>query len=876
MASSGGGGGGGGAGKKHGATASSRPAGSGAVKEKYNITFLKASNLPDGQVVVCWKRGAKKGNKGQTQPRQPACGLVEWNETVTVQCTLVKEKSGSYEAKHMILALKELKGKKKVLLGKITVNLADYADMNGIESSYTYSIKRKGSKTPTTLVVKIASENAGVAAPDEMTEVLGLSESTADDDGIDADEKINFDSYDDKHNAAGDAAEGEPKKKKEKKHKKKKLKRKEIEKLVEQLTTERDSLKDENDRLNITTRSQIDALTRDKKALETSNGVARALTDNMREDVERLAAEKEELQKKIESLGGAAATVTTINEKESRISGRSEWKKLKEQLQGTISELEEQVRELQDQLDNERVAHSLEIEKMNHDLKKANSAQVKSKIEREKLEEVLAEAKQTAPVSNEGHHHHNHHESSKSAEVKEEIREEKKVINKEEIKAAHKKEKTTPEPLNPFSDDTQGTSKESFNPFDDEPDNKPQPSAEPRGCVIPFNNSTAKLPAKSESINPFDDEPTKENRNPFDDEPVKPAEPLNPFDDEPPKQAQPKQQQCTPARPTQAPPKISQGKKTDKMAKKHKKKKGSSTDEDSSSSSRSSDENRSCSSEDERTQNTFTGGDHTQRVQKVEDAVTDKTKRELAVCEMVMRVFFSGETDSQRVCSALVLGMQQLGCFTDPDDCCFGRVTDALASIKQIHATNPFMTIVWLKTGFQIVSAVVDQLSQHSKLFSKGDAEQKYVEKPKPDNRGSAAVFVRSLRTCVFRIFDSLVQSLIKSLTPLLPMAVFENSTLFTPNPSRKKATMAEVRSILSAMIGQAQEVQLPRPLFLQLFCNVLNWIDATCFNALVKKPGLITCTSGFQLKLAVSTLDELFRPSTNPDLSPCRPHLLF
>ncbi|KAH3757489.1 DIL domain [Pelomyxa schiedti] len=118
-----------------------------AVKQRYRLTYVMATGLPDGVSSACvgWKRGSKKENQGTTASKPVRAGTCEWAETVTVTCTLFKEAS-SYDAKNIIFYVKEDKGKKKRTLGKTTVNMSDYADLGGAVKTATLNLKKKGSK----------------------------------------------------------------------------------------------------------------------------------------------------------------------------------------------------------------------------------------------------------------------------------------------------------------------------------------------------------------------------------------------------------------------------------------------------------------------------------------------------------------------------------------------------------------------------------------------------------------------------------------------------------------------------------------------------------------------------------------------------------
>ena len=71
--------------------------GKSGIKQKYKLTFVSANGL-DGAVsegsllLIDWKRGSKKENKGVTASKPlNKSGGVEWNETITVLCTLFKD-----------------------------------------------------------------------------------------------------------------------------------------------------------------------------------------------------------------------------------------------------------------------------------------------------------------------------------------------------------------------------------------------------------------------------------------------------------------------------------------------------------------------------------------------------------------------------------------------------------------------------------------------------------------------------------------------------------------------------------------------------------------------------------------------------------------
>jgi hypothetical protein len=92
------------------------------VKIKFDVTFKGVSGLgpPDGgsssrEVFVAWKRGSKKGNRGETKhaaltstgPKGSAS--AQWNETFSLQATMLHyERLKKFDKKMIDVTLKEV------------------------------------------------------------------------------------------------------------------------------------------------------------------------------------------------------------------------------------------------------------------------------------------------------------------------------------------------------------------------------------------------------------------------------------------------------------------------------------------------------------------------------------------------------------------------------------------------------------------------------------------------------------------------------------------------------------------------------------------------------------------------------------------------
>jgi len=156
-----------------------------AVKYTYKITFVSASGVEDGSFVhIAWKRGSKSSNHGETEQKEAQNGSVDWNETITIPCTLFKS-SGSptgYDPKELILSLTafDLDKKKDVVLGKLVVDLGTFADSKEPQTKY-HNVKpgKKVSSGPFVLVVTYAPEVVGEGGEDEPmseTDAGGVSD----------------------------------------------------------------------------------------------------------------------------------------------------------------------------------------------------------------------------------------------------------------------------------------------------------------------------------------------------------------------------------------------------------------------------------------------------------------------------------------------------------------------------------------------------------------------------------------------------------------------------------------------------------------------------------------------------------------------------
>jgi len=143
------------------------------VKYNYKITFVSASGVEDGSFVhLAWKRGSKSSNHGETESKEAQNGSVDWNETITIPCTLFKSSSTTtgFDPKEISLTLTmfDLDKKKDVILGKIIVDLTTFADSKEPQTKY-HNVKpaKKITSGPFCLTVTYAPELVGEGGEDE-------------------------------------------------------------------------------------------------------------------------------------------------------------------------------------------------------------------------------------------------------------------------------------------------------------------------------------------------------------------------------------------------------------------------------------------------------------------------------------------------------------------------------------------------------------------------------------------------------------------------------------------------------------------------------------------------------------------------------------
>ncbi|BFU18435.1 hypothetical protein EHI8A_016900 [Entamoeba histolytica HM-1:IMSS-B] len=148
------------------------------IKQDYTIEFKQISGIgvPEGtEVILKWRRGEKKENKGSIEKAQVHGSNVLYSpvQTVNIHCTLFLTKNG-YEEKGLEVSLHSI-GKKGKELCKGYVDLAHYADLNGVGKDISLPLK---GKVPATVDMKITSLIGEAGGSSDETEVLHMNQSS--------------------------------------------------------------------------------------------------------------------------------------------------------------------------------------------------------------------------------------------------------------------------------------------------------------------------------------------------------------------------------------------------------------------------------------------------------------------------------------------------------------------------------------------------------------------------------------------------------------------------------------------------------------------------------------------------------------------------
>eukprot|EP01105_Mastigella_eilhardi_P014891 TRINITY_DN3390_c0_g1_i10.p1 TRINITY_DN3390_c0_g1~~TRINITY_DN3390_c0_g1_i10.p1 ORF type:complete len:1134 (-),score=372.38 TRINITY_DN3390_c0_g1_i10:522-3923(-) len=1036
-------------------------AGAEAVKQRFGITFVSCDNVNPRasaaaddeaaapQVLVAWKRGTKKDNKGCTTAKQSKGGVVEWGETVTVLCTLMKaHHHGSagaiaYDPKLVIFSVKEIKKKKKSSLGKVTVNLSDYADLAGSTTTKSLLIKRKGTKTVMTLVVKFSSENLGQAAPDEMTEVL---QSKSDGGDSDDDDKVNLETYEEdeiaKNAASGGVAVGtavstvpaadekkskedqssssptknerrasgasegadvgpegknklDKKEKKEKKGKEKKVKKEkekkkeekkgkkekgskkskedtsaelaELQKQLQEASTERNSLKEANAKLTITMKEEMDEITKDREELERRS---QQLQINVRPVISinlfsyhtpisvvlarlcLVSLNKQKLHPSWLKTSTNAAQLETKEKQLKELSASGAQQSSLKALQQKLSDSEEQLHTFETEnaklkakekaIDKEREAHNSrvrELESENFKLrerekdlewqlqqcttqqeaKKTKKKDKKKSVKEAELEHQIEQEREREKERDRERDKEREKErekmqaaESESAELKIKVAElsaalaeeekdkqkqKQKKIEEEKLKEAEKEKEKEKDPPKGKGEGSEKLAEEMKSMSEE--------LGELRECVQVLHgekndlkkrlkDADAALAAAGSSSGAADlvkeNQRMREERQQREEELQADIQRLSERErDMQQRLAEAEQRNAKLASAAATATAVAAvqevGRPSTNLATQKRKK-----------------HDESSGSEDEDARSTSSSSSWAQQAEA--EAELQRLRHEAEVSDIVLKAFYQADpqqADAASPSSSVKMVMdaaRSWDCLGDsPDPCFFAKVIEALQTLAKVYSDSTRMSSYWLTSVFHLVQGVYKQTVKFNHqpnfpalpedacsyvLDAEDTAAQSRAEPP-----STAAQFASALRRCLRRLYAATVRSVTAALAPVTVQAVFgsesrilfggspapvQASSVVKPQSGRKRGTMPDVIVVLSSAQQSMLDSGVPESLRVQLFCQLMHWLDATIFNTLIDKPELCTCTTGFQLKMSLSALEDFL--AHTPELAAARSYL--
>eukprot|EP01105_Mastigella_eilhardi_P010678 TRINITY_DN2486_c0_g1_i2.p1 TRINITY_DN2486_c0_g1~~TRINITY_DN2486_c0_g1_i2.p1 ORF type:complete len:489 (-),score=145.56 TRINITY_DN2486_c0_g1_i2:58-1524(-) len=271
------------------------------------------------------------------------------------------------------------------------------------------------------------------------------------------------------------------------------------------------------------------------------------------------------------------------------------------------------------------------------------------------------------------------------------------------------------------------------------------------------------------------------------------------------------------------------------------------------------------------------------------------TKHEAAVAELMLVAFYQVAKpqhmegthavggNATRSASLVLDRLGDWNCFVEPDPAFFAKIVETLNAISHIHNGCTVLSFYWLATMWDITQTVCRKLSDLPHIQKLTATERTYVTRPegaggvlRPGEDDPHARFVLSLRAALFSHYGACVQAAVASLAsvgaaqamfepdqaPQQPAAIVKKGQ----KPTRGKAesaanvhrpVMPDVITALLAIRRSAAEAKLHESLQLQLFAQLMQWLNAHSVNTLVSRPELCTCTTGIQLKMSLSALED-------------------
>lgn len=219
-------------------------------------------------------------------------------------------------------------------------------------------------------------------------------------------------------------------------------------------------------------------------------------------------------------------------------------------------------------------------------------------------------------------------------------------------------------------------------------------------------------------------------------------------------------------------------------------------------------------------------------------------------------------TGVPRTVALLMDRLGTLGAFDRPTDATtFGATLDALTLATHVHTDGYRLALYWVCTVWHVHKETCERLGQPAP-----DPVVKRVDEAKlPEGLVGVTgkllydTFASALGKAYFAIDSIVVAAMVeyqqqqqqggaKAAAPAKPAASAAAATTKSP---------AHVIAILAEVLQAATEVKLPQAMRKQVAAQLVYCVNAGMFNAFVTRPELCTCSSGFQIRLAMSQLED-------------------
>ncbi|KAH3761401.1 hypothetical protein Pelo_6800 [Pelomyxa schiedti] len=212
------------------------------------------------------------------------------------------------------------------------------------------------------------------------------------------------------------------------------------------------------------------------------------------------------------------------------------------------------------------------------------------------------------------------------------------------------------------------------------------------------------------------------------------------------------------------------------------------------------------------------------------------------------------------VCETVLGRLKTWNGFEHPDFVFFKKIMAALVLLTKASLHNPTLSFYTLSITWNLVSLIEAELADGLAETSK-EKRRDVLLKPiaQPANPTVKEELVYELKQTVLKVFDLCVKHTVHEISPLVSQAIFdEKSAVLATEAHRTKTNKSDlILGALKAILDRLRSNNIPKHLCMQFFALVCYGINVELFNSLVTKPELCTCGNGFQIRYVLSKVEE-------------------